>query len=51
MLPYDREELGYGPDTADAVVVWQGGTAPAPTAEANAKIVVTVPGTRAVLAA
>jgi SAM-dependent methyltransferase len=51
MVPYDREELGYGPDTADAIVVWQGGTAPAPTAEANARIVVTLPGTRAELAA
>jgi predicted GTPase len=50
MLPYDREELGYGPDTADAVVVWQGGNAPPPTARADAKIVVTLPDTRAELA-
>lgn len=51
MLPYAPEELGYGPDTADAVVVWQGGTAPAPTGPADAKIVVTQPGIRAELAA
>jgi hypothetical protein len=34
-LPYAAEELGYGPDTEDPVVVWHGGIAFAP-AEAGA---------------
>jgi len=50
MIPYAREERGYGPDLSDAVVVWQGGDAPPPPAGANAKIVVTNPGSRAELA-
>lgn len=50
MVPYAQEELGYGPDTEDAVVVWQGGDAPAPTTRADAKIIITTPGVRAELA-
>jgi len=51
MVPYASEELGYGPDTADAVVIWQGGSAPPSSGLSDARIVVTVPGTRAELAA
>jgi SAM-dependent methyltransferase len=38
-LPYAADELGYGPDAEDPVVVWQGGGAPvAIDARANARI-------------
>jgi SAM-dependent methyltransferase len=41
MLPYADQELGYGPDAEDPVVIWQGGTASIPMdVTANAKIVV-----------
>jgi len=50
MLPYAREERGYGPDLSDAVVIWQGGDLPPPPLGAHAKIVVTNPGSRAELA-
>jgi SAM-dependent methyltransferase len=50
MMPYAREERGYGPDLSDAVVVWQAGDAPAPAPGAQARIVVTNPGWRAELA-
>lgn len=50
MLAYAPEELGYGPDAEDAVVIWSSAAAAArPGAEA--RIVVTVAGTRAGLAA
>ncbi len=41
-LPYAEDELGYGPDTEDPVVVWQGGIALAPKdagADADIKVV------------
>ena len=41
-LPYAANELGYGPDTEDPIVVWQGGTALAPSdprADARIEIV------------
>ena len=47
-LPYAADELGYGPDTDDPVVVWQGGTgglAPIDT-RANARIEITKPRVR-----
>lgn len=50
MLPYSREERGYGPDLSDAVVIWQGGSAPPPTERADAKIVIVTPGSRAEVA-
>lgn len=37
---YSREEQGYAPDKEDAVIIWQGGNAPAPTEHADAQIVV-----------
>jgi SAM-dependent methyltransferase len=41
MLPYGADELGYGPDRDDPVVIWQGGTAPSTaTGAVNAKILV-----------
>ena len=44
-LPYAADELGYGPDTDDPIVVWQGGTALAPIdTRANARIEITNPG-------
>ncbi len=49
-LPYSPEELGYGPDVADGVVIWQGGgTAPA-HGNADARIKITLPGVRAEIA-
>jgi len=50
MVPYAQEELGYGPDVEDAVVVWQGGNAPPPVTRADARIIITKPGVRAELA-
>jgi len=50
MLPYGREERGYGPDISDAVVIWQGGDLRPPPAGAHARIIVTNPGSRAELA-
>lgn len=49
MLPYAREERGFGPDLCDAVVVWQGGGQVAASAGARARIIVTNPGSRAEL--
>jgi SAM-dependent methyltransferase len=46
-LPYAPEERGYGPDEADTVVIWQGGSAVPPLAGADAKIILTKPGIRA----
>lgn len=43
VLPYASEEIGYGPDDDDPLVIWQGGAAPAPTEVADARIVV-LPG-------
>jgi len=48
-VPYASAEIGYGPDTEDGVVIWQGGNAPAPVDRADLRIVVTVPDTRAEL--
>jgi SAM-dependent methyltransferase len=43
-LPYAADELGYGPDTEDPVVVWQGGAAPAPIdTRAHARIEIIEP--------
>ncbi|MGL5832558.1 MAG: class I SAM-dependent methyltransferase [Waterburya sp.] len=50
MIPYGTEEIGYGPDEADPLVIWQGGTATSsPIASANAQIVVIKSGGRATL--
>jgi SAM-dependent methyltransferase len=49
LVPYASDERGYGPDMRDAVVIWQGGDAPAPVERADARIVVTVPDRRAEL--
>jgi SAM-dependent methyltransferase len=51
-VPYASEELGYGPDQSDAVVVWQNRGNPNPqpvNPDPNASITVLVPGVRAVL--
>lgn len=50
MLPYAPEERGFGPDLSDAVVIWQGGDVPPPPSGAEARIIVTNPGSRAELA-
>jgi len=49
MLPYAAEEQGYGPDDADTLVIWQGGTAPPPTGSADASIVLAPGGLRVTL--
>jgi SAM-dependent methyltransferase len=49
MIPCARDERGYGPDTEDAVVIWQGGNAPAPVERTDRQIVVTIPDARAEL--
>ena len=46
-LPYADDELGYGPDTEDPVVVWQDAAGFAPTdTRANARIEITKPRVR-----
>jgi len=51
-IPYDPGELGYGPDTSDAVVVWQnrGNPNPVPSGRANASVTIVIPGMRAEVA-
>ncbi|HSS38155.1 MAG TPA: class I SAM-dependent methyltransferase [Polyangia bacterium] len=48
MLPYAQEERGYGPELDDAIVIWQGGTAP-PTGPVNMAPIRLIPGRRAEL--
>jgi SAM-dependent methyltransferase len=49
MFPYSAEERGYGPDAADAIIIWQGGRAlhGPRDAHADARIVITLPNMRA----
>lgn len=49
MLPYAAEERGFGPDAADTVVIWEGGTAAPPAPGAQARIVIAPGGLRALL--
>jgi hypothetical protein len=49
MLPYAADELGYGPDEEDPVIIWQGGAAIPPAQPANAKVVRSKSGLRVVL--
>jgi SAM-dependent methyltransferase len=49
-LPYAPEELGYGPDVADGVVIWQGGGMAPAHDNADAEIRITLPGVRAEIA-
>lgn len=48
-IPCAAEELGYGPDQSEPVIIWQGGTAPAPIEAANARLVTVIPGLRVML--
>jgi hypothetical protein len=48
-IPYAEEELGYGPDESDALIIWQGGTAPPPLEAANARLVTVTSGFRVIL--
>lgn len=50
-VPYSDEDLGFGPDVADPLVIWLAGTAapPATTSAAQVDIVVTPPRRRAEL--
>jgi SAM-dependent methyltransferase len=50
-LPYAPGELGFAEDAEDAVIVWQGGSAPPPEGLADAKIVIIKERWRAGLAA
>jgi hypothetical protein len=51
-IPYAAEELGYGPDAEDPIVVWQGGVALGPAdARADAHIEVIHPRNRVRLVA
>lgn len=45
-IPYAAEERGFGPDTADPVVIWQGGSALPAHPGAEAAIRITQPGIR-----
>ena len=44
------DELGYGPEITDAVIIWQGGGAAPARHQADAKIKIIWPGVRAELA-
>jgi SAM-dependent methyltransferase len=50
-VAYGDEDLGFGPDVADSLVIWQAGTVPPPasTLASAVDIVVTTPRRRAVL--
>jgi SAM-dependent methyltransferase len=48
-LPYSAEEQGYGPDSEDAVVIWQAGNAEPSHPGAEAQIEITIPSMRAEL--
>jgi hypothetical protein len=50
-LPYAGEELGFGPDKHDAVVIWQAGSNLPAHPGADAAIRVTTPQVRAELGA
>jgi hypothetical protein len=47
MLPYAAEEIGYGPDQNDAVVIWQAENVLSALPNADAQIRVTIPNVRA----
>jgi hypothetical protein len=49
-LPYSPEELGFGPEIMDAVIIWQGGGAAPARDGADAKIKTIWPAVRAELA-
>lgn len=49
MLPYAADELGYGPDTEDTVVIWQGASQAPAGAPARARIVPAPGGLRVLL--
>jgi SAM-dependent methyltransferase len=48
-LPYAEDELGYGPDSEDTVVIWQAGSATPARPGADTRIEITKPGMRAEL--
>jgi len=48
-VPYAPEELSYGPDESDLVIIWQGGAAPMPLEAVNARAVAQINGSRAIL--
>lgn len=48
-LPYDPSEIGYGPDTSDAVIIWQnrGNPHPRPPGDPAVPVTIVSPGARA----
>jgi len=40
MIPYSRDEIGFGPDDSDAVAIWEGGPNAVPATTPQANIVV-----------
>jgi SAM-dependent methyltransferase len=48
-IPCAAEELGYGPDESDPVIIWQGGAAPPALVAANARLVTVSSGFRVML--
>jgi hypothetical protein len=49
-LPYAEDEMGFGPDQSDVVVIWQDAGQPESQAASNARIVVESGGRRVYLA-
>src|SRR5450631_343196 len=45
-IPCAAEELGYGPDESDPVIIWQGGAAPPALMTASARLVTVTSGFR-----
>jgi SAM-dependent methyltransferase len=48
-VPCAAEELDYGPDESDPVIIWQGGAAPVAATAANARLVTITSGFRVIL--
>jgi len=48
-IPCAAEDIAYGPDESDPVIIWQGGLAPPPLAVANARLVMVASGMRVIL--
>jgi hypothetical protein len=42
MIPYARDEIGFGPDESDPVAIWDGGPNAVPATTPKSKILVAV---------
>jgi SAM-dependent methyltransferase len=49
MIPYAKDEISYGPDEFEPLIIWQGGSAPPPIEAAIGKIVPVKSGIRVII--